>query len=119
MEKVSCFHSSDVHGAWRQDEGLGDIVIDHHLDGIEPIRFGESDYVVHCNCGEGVCILGVWYGYNRGFHGMGVDLICLAAGAPLDEFPDEGLHFRPNIVLLDQLNVLCLLWMSHNYWVMV
>ena len=76
-------------------------MIDHHLDGVEPVRFREPDYVVHCNCGEGVCILGVWYGYDGGLHGVCVDLVGLATGASSNKFVYEGPHFRPDIVLLD------------------
>ena len=90
-------------------------MINHHLDGVEPVRFGEPDYVVHCNCGEGACILGVWYGYDGGFCGVRVDLISLADGASLDKLSYESPHFWPDIVPLDQLDILCLPWMFHYY----
>ena len=87
-------------------------MIDDYLDGIEPIGFRESNYVIHCDGRKQASVLGVWYGYNGGFCGVCVDLISLADSASSDKLPYEGPHFRPDVVPLDQLNISCLPWMS-------
>ena len=94
-------------------------MVHNYLDGIETVRLWEPDYVVHCDCRKGAHVLGVWYGYGGGFHEMCVDFVGLAAGASVDEFLYKCPHFRPDLVLLDWFNVLCLPWVSHDYGVVV
>ena len=76
-------------------------MVHYYLDGIKPIGFQKSDYVIHCDGREQAGVLGVRYGYDGGFCGVCVDFVSLADGASSDKLSYESPHFRPDIVPLD------------------